>query len=760
MASLYAVMTRRTVTATVSGLDEEHEAGRIFRWYLDGVLKKTETVMDAITSRTCDIAGVRYASTHTVKVAISTASTDELFTTLTAYVADNLKLWDWSASNGDATAAQVSEAYTSANSQGLTADFSYLVWNDIVNGVYDVLTGRGEMWNTRYASLAETLMETAGDPLTADRFNSLVNNMQYEYPYWRNQRSRNGYLGRLAVLGQTTMGKNADIVYGEYFFELTYILNVLIDALGELDAGYAKLLKHTSTGGLRTSESLPLRVPGSRRMELDETLKLGAQLLGLTAPPSRPMEHSGIKKYSSAVLKFNAPPSRPLPITNRVRSIRSIVFIAQNESPLNLSNNIEIARSIILSPDASSILKLTWEIASVESVVLGWADSLPLALDCTSLSSAEGTALTPVPSFYLVASADSYSSLSALLTPSDESVLGADISNASGGNIVLSPDPSGILAIDWDAKVTATQRIHLIANKAPQLAHIVEIAPSITAELLPLEGAHMAHSAKVAVGELFLADMIAPTAVKMQHDKCVTLGTLGLADIVANPAVHFNYSAAETIGTLFAAALRAPKAAKMTYSAKEAIAALFAAALSPSPSVPMVSKLVETITALGGAILIAPTPRRMAMGVTEKPLKYGEAVLTSTDSLPLAADIVETLNDVFDAGLTSTDAEPLAVADGVRSALDGVLSPLPPAAMAHEAVESVDGTAEMRSPDAADGGVVSVVITVLSAVLEAKPTVEPTTDWATQDGTNLDIRRTYYNRVADEDSSVLLIDWA
>ena len=40
-------------------------------------------------------------------------------------------LFDWTASNGSATAAQTRKAYTAASEQGQCADFSRYVWNDI-----------------------------------------------------------------------------------------------------------------------------------------------------------------------------------------------------------------------------------------------------------------------------------------------------------------------------------------------------------------------------------------------------------------------------------------------------------------------------------------------------------------------------------------------------------------------------------------------------------------------------------------------------
>lgn len=761
MANLYATMSRRTVTATVTGLSEEHEAGRVFRWYLDGALKVTETVTDEITSRSCSLTSALYAPTHTVKVTVSSVVTDAVFATLTATVVDSLALWSWDASNGGATAAQTSAAYEAAASQGLTADFAYLVWNDLVNTADDVLTARGELWRSSYATLAETLMEAAGDPLTDERFNALVQNLQYQYPFWRNQPGRTGYLGRLAVTGQEAVGASADIVYGAYLLELAFILNVLIDALGEMDAGYATRLEHSSEGAVWTSERLPLRAPASRRMTLDDALSLGARSHRMTAPPSRPMARADAI-WSDASHKLRAPESRPLPITNRVRSYRSIDFIAQNERPLNLTHLLETARSILLSPDASAIMALAWTLTSVSGGTLTPVNSLALAASCASLTSAEGTVLAPTPATDLVASERALSAIAAVLATDEESVLSLAAGSRSGGEIVLAPDPSGILAITWSAAVALTQSIRLIANRDAQLAHAAYLNEMVkaSAQLDALAAAWMAHEGTAQLGGLFNAKMLSPKSARLAH--AVTASLIGTfrAALTDPPSVHLAYSAAEAIRATFFAALRTPRAVRMACGSSETLIATFAALLTPADAVAMTARFEETLATRGGEALAAAQSVHMGAELTETIIRSSAAALVPIPSEPLAADITEKLNDVCDAVLTPTDAEPLAVADGARSALEGILSPLPSAAMAHEAAEPVDGAAEMRSPDAADGGVVSVVITVLSAALEARPTVEPTTDWATQDGTNLDIRRTYYNRADEADSSVLLIDQA
>lgn len=118
--------------------------------------------------------------------------------------------WDWSISNGSATAAQTQKAYTAITSRGAVSDFSYLVWNDLVNKVNDVKAEVGVSWNTKYLSLSNTLMTSSSKTLTADRFNSL----RYNIGIHESTELYDVYTG--------------DEVYGWYFTTLTDALNTWI----------------------------------------------------------------------------------------------------------------------------------------------------------------------------------------------------------------------------------------------------------------------------------------------------------------------------------------------------------------------------------------------------------------------------------------------------------------------------------------------------------------------------------------------------
>lgn len=122
-------------------------------------------------------------------------------------------LWDWNASNGDATAAQTRIAYEAITGGGAVSDFNYLVWNDLVNKVNDMKSETGFPWNTKYLSLSNTRVTTSDKTLTADRFNSL----QYNIGIHESTGLNDVYAG--------------NEVYGWYFTNLTDALNTWINTL-------------------------------------------------------------------------------------------------------------------------------------------------------------------------------------------------------------------------------------------------------------------------------------------------------------------------------------------------------------------------------------------------------------------------------------------------------------------------------------------------------------------------------------------------
>lgn len=126
--------------------------------------------------------------------------------------------WDWSASNGSATAAQTAAAYTALTTGGRTSAFSAAVWNDILSKISAQRLDWGDTaWNEKIAKLADTKM-SGGMGMTADKFNSAVINIPISNYVWPWEAS----LGRSAI-------KKGDRCYGMYFVYLTDGINHWID---------------------------------------------------------------------------------------------------------------------------------------------------------------------------------------------------------------------------------------------------------------------------------------------------------------------------------------------------------------------------------------------------------------------------------------------------------------------------------------------------------------------------------------------------
>ena len=114
-------------------------------------------------------------------------------------------------SNGDASSSQTKSAYNAVTSKGETSDFSYKVWNDLVNKVNEVQKEKGKSWSNEYATYSNTLMSSSSTTLTANRFNSLRYN-----------------IGKYHSTGISEVN-TGDIVYGSYFITLTNKLNEWIN---------------------------------------------------------------------------------------------------------------------------------------------------------------------------------------------------------------------------------------------------------------------------------------------------------------------------------------------------------------------------------------------------------------------------------------------------------------------------------------------------------------------------------------------------
>lgn len=96
--------------------------------------------------------------------------------------------FNWFSSNGSATAEQTERAYNALVNKGKLKDFSYLVWNDMVDKLYEVIKEEGYSWDSsssKTTTLAKTKMTATDKKITALRFNSFASNMVgYGLPQW------------------------------------------------------------------------------------------------------------------------------------------------------------------------------------------------------------------------------------------------------------------------------------------------------------------------------------------------------------------------------------------------------------------------------------------------------------------------------------------------------------------------------------------------------------------------------------------------
>lgn len=144
-------------------------------------------------------------------------------------------LFSWEESNGSATAEQTQKAYKAITSKGETSDFSRFVWNDLVDKVRHAVVESGGSWDSTYATLTGTKVQSKYDALTAKKFNSValnIENLINTKWKWACIKDLQGYLGRSRMLGVSDVGeKKSDIVYGWYIEELARVTNVLLQVL-------------------------------------------------------------------------------------------------------------------------------------------------------------------------------------------------------------------------------------------------------------------------------------------------------------------------------------------------------------------------------------------------------------------------------------------------------------------------------------------------------------------------------------------------
>ena len=152
----------------------------------------------------------------------------EAYITIPEYYIPEVEYWSWEISNGNASEEATRTAYYAIKNRGATTDFSFVVWNDMVEKVVDLgfaIDGDYFDWDKRFVNYAGTKMRNKYTTLTAERFNSLLYNIEL--------------LGERLEVGAIPSDipypvEAGDVVLGEYFLTLTNYINDCIEAYNEL----------------------------------------------------------------------------------------------------------------------------------------------------------------------------------------------------------------------------------------------------------------------------------------------------------------------------------------------------------------------------------------------------------------------------------------------------------------------------------------------------------------------------------------------
>ena len=284
MAALNLTSTSNSIKAEVTGLDPLHDRDRRFKWYLDGVLMWNEVVEPPISERDYTFAPVYFASQHTSKVEIYDAETAELYFTAEDTISTlypTITPWSWTASNGTATTFQTMAAKSALDTKGQTKDFSFKVWDDLINKIAEARQETGQIWLPTYGTKPSSLIGVRYGSLMADKFNAAILNIAYPLWSWERFAAIEGYLGRLQVKGVSTMGANADTVYAAYMLELSRKLNLMIGIYN--NTGQLTPLASALNIALITAADLVSLLP--RVLQVDHTIDLIADAHLLQRPP-------------------------------------------------------------------------------------------------------------------------------------------------------------------------------------------------------------------------------------------------------------------------------------------------------------------------------------------------------------------------------------------------------------------------------------------------------------------------------------------
>lgn len=222
--------TKTSITVYLGELDTTYaKDDRYIRWYLMPEATPFETTyIDAYASEsdTVTITGLTANTTYEI-VATSywtdgngeSGTTSYTLTVKTAGASvSGISLFSWVTSNGTASAEQTKKAYTAVTTKGDILDFSYLVWNDMVEKLNEINAYLGYEWIGTYGSLAETKMTPSDKNITAKRYNALLHNI------WANGGTNESSFFKL----KREIG---NAILGSYFTDIVTYLNNIIDNL-------------------------------------------------------------------------------------------------------------------------------------------------------------------------------------------------------------------------------------------------------------------------------------------------------------------------------------------------------------------------------------------------------------------------------------------------------------------------------------------------------------------------------------------------
>lgn len=216
MAYIQVTSTSETsITVRMNGLDTSWNEGiRTVYWYIDGTMDGTSTLQNQVSyGGSYTFRGLNAGTSYYIQAEVKATGLDVWFETNAQTNSASIQPWSWSSSNGSATASETQSSYNSLFNNGNVSDFSYKVWNDFCDKVYEVIQATGGSWNSQYTTYQNAKMSSSNRILTATKFNSLRKNIDVGYN---------------TDIGEVSTG---DIVYGWYFTTFARCLNGWIDSL-------------------------------------------------------------------------------------------------------------------------------------------------------------------------------------------------------------------------------------------------------------------------------------------------------------------------------------------------------------------------------------------------------------------------------------------------------------------------------------------------------------------------------------------------